>query len=121
MLGDREASLELRDRQRDTIQERGRAAEVANPGDPGPDAVTRAGLEGDVGIRRQLLAGPRPDGPVQRQADAKEPVVDQHGDLLGEPFLEAQSDQVAPRELEELGRPRPHGQQSPAESALGPR
>ena len=44
--------------------------------------------------------------PGQRPADAHQPVVDQHGHLLGQPFFEAQADQVAAGEFREAGRPR---------------
>ena len=54
--------------------------------------------------------------PAQRTADPEHPVVDQHGDLLGQPFLEAQPDQVAAGELQQLRRPGPDGQQAAARS-----
>ena len=52
-------------------------------------------------------AGWNRDEPAQCPADADHPVIDQYGDLFREPFLEAEPDQVAARELQKLRRHRP--------------
>ncbi len=87
---------------------------MTDPGYPGTDSVPSARLERGGSLSSKLLAGPGGDAPLNRHANTEQPVVDQHGDLFGKSLLEAQPDQVSAREFEQLGRPRPHGQQAPA-------
>ncbi len=120
VLGHREPRLELGGRERHLVEQRRGAAAVAHPGDPRAHAVPRTRLERGGHLPRKLLAEPGRDGPVERQADAEQPVVDQHGDLLGESLLEAQPDQISARELQQLRRSGPHGQQAPSRSSPHP-
>ncbi len=94
------------------IEKSRRAEQVAHPGDS--LAHAEAGVALEIGDRAlaQLVTWRRSGESGQCTADADHPVVDQHGHLLGKIFLEAQPDQVAPGEFQELSSPGADGQQA---------
>ena len=51
---------------------------------------------------RQLRGRTGARQPVQRKADATEPVVDQEGDLIREALLETEADEVAPGDARDV-------------------
>ena len=86
--------------------------EVTKPGHPLADAMARAGGQVGRGVHRQLTAVGRNDTGVHGPADAADPVVDEQRDLFGQVLLEAEADQIAAGEPEQIGRTDAHGQQT---------
>ena len=113
MLGQGKARMELVDRReergRETSMCRRRWRTQATPSRT-PKRASRSNSD-DARPPSSSWRGCDAGQPGQRTADAHHPVVDQHGDLIGELFLEAQPDQVAAGEFQELRGPGPDSQQ----------
>ena len=99
-------------------RKRRRADQVADPGDSLADA--EAGVALEIGDRARFAARARRRAPANR-ASARPTRITQSSintaTWSDKPFLEAQPDQVAPGEFQELRRPGPDGQQAAAGSA----
>ena len=113
MLGDRKAGMELVVDQGNPIEKK-RTYPASGAPTATPQAHAEAGLTLEIGDRAiaQLVPRRRSGESGKGAADADHPVVDQHGHLIGKIFLEAEPDQVAPGEFQELSGPsarRPRG------------
>ena len=119
VLGDGKAGLELGDGKRNLVEEQRGAAEVADPGDPPADA--------EAGVRARARQACRDSSSwhalrAARTGSSARPTRSSQSSISTatcseSAFLEAQPDQVAPGELQELRGPGPDGHQAAARSA----
>src|SRR6516225_5104382 len=93
---------------------------MAHPSHALADAEARASIELAAGVPVELAVTLDSGDAAEDTTDPQQPVVDEHCHLLSKPLLEAETDQVAPGEFEELRRPSSHGHQATAGSPANP-